>query len=98
MSQGLYPILPLPGQSFDPSYIARLVRQIEAYLIRSDERKVILASTISATNLPTGGNGLRAGDLFLEPDGVVKVCFANHGYPNGMSSTTAVGTVTVSLP
>lgn len=98
MSRGLHPILPLPGRYLDTSYVARLVRQIEAYLVRSDERKEILASTISATDLPTGGNGLRAGDLFLDTNGLVRVCLANHGYPSGVSSATAVGTVTVSLP
>ena len=98
MTRGLNPILPLPGQNLDQSYIARLVHQIEAYLIRSDERKAIVASTISATALPTGGNGLRVGDLFLAPNGTVRVCLANVGYPHGMSTVTAIGTVTVSTP
>lgn len=93
--RGLQPILPLPGAEVDAEYMSRLVRQIEAYLIRASERGETKSSTISATQLTSNGNGLRVGDFFTDENGSVRVCLLNVAYPLTVDSVTAIGSVTV---
>ena len=93
--RGLQPILPLPGAEVDAEYMSRLVRQIEAYLIRAAERGETKSSTISATQLTSNGNGLRVGDFFTDENGSVRICLVNVANPVTIASVTAIGSVTV---
>lgn len=96
MSETLDPVLPYPSEgNVDTSYMNRLVRSIEMYLIRNADRGFVRASTISATQLPTSGYNLRAGDLFVDENGFVKISQLNDAHTSSVSSVTALGTVTV---
>ena len=96
MSETLDPVLPYPSAgNVATSYINRLVRSIEMYLIRNADRGLVRASTISVTELPTDGFNLRAGDLFIDGDGFIKISRVNNPHTSSVSSATALGSVTI---
>lgn len=96
MSETLNPVLPFPsGGRVDADYMNRLVRSIEMYLLRNADRGFVRASTISVTDLPTSGFNLRAGDLFIDENGFIKISLLSDAYTSSVASATALGTVTV---
>ena len=55
------------------------------------------ATDITLTNLQDNNQGLETGAVF-QVNGVLHITLANQPYPAGLTATSAVGSVTVSLP
>ena len=81
------PYFSLPPQQYDSSYFADIVRSFAVFIHIATNPGEERATTMTITNLPDNDTGLEVGALF--------VTRANIPRPAGLSSTGAVGTVTV---
>ena len=83
-----------PPDQYVPRYFADMVRAFSTYIQQQDTPGVGRNTTTVLTNLQTDDYGIEAGTLF-QVDGVVRVCLVSAPYVRGLSSTLALGTVTV---
>ncbi|WP_273072089.1 hypothetical protein [Marinobacter sp.] len=88
------PYFSLPPQQYDSSYFADIVRSFAVFIHIATNPGEERATTMTITNLPDNDTGLEVGALF-EQNGQLFVTRANIPRPAGLSSTGAVGTVTV---
>lgn len=92
----LLPVLPLPPEEYDISYMESLIRVIELYFLQSAEPGSMRASKMAATQLPTTGGDLRDGDIF-DDGGTLRIVRSGDAFSGTLVGTASVGTVTVSV-
>ena len=95
MSRNLVrPYFPVPPQGYDQGYFAEVIRSFSVYLEQQQNPGEGRNTFIVLTDLKENDQGLEPGALFQQ-NGFVKITQANVPHPGGVSSTGAVGTVTV---
>jgi hypothetical protein len=95
MSRNLVrPYFPIPPSQYDQPYFAEVIRSFSTYLNQQQNPGEGRNTFIVLTNVQTTDQGLEPGALFQQ-NGFVKITQANVPHPGGVSSTGAVGTVTV---
>ena len=95
MSRNLVrPYFPIPPAEYDQPYFAEVIRSFSTYVNQIQNPGEGRNTFIVLTDLNENDQGLEVGTLFQQ-DGFVKITRANAPHPAGVSSTGAVGTVTV---
>ena len=90
------PRLPLPVGEVDQNYIIDLVRVLDLFIQQSDNPGEGRNTKLVFTAMPTSDVGLEVGTLYrLGND--VKISLLNIAGTDGVSGTSSVGTVTVSV-
>jgi|TARA_R110001592_G_scaffold64079_3_gene196748 hypothetical protein len=91
------PLFPQAPADYNQNYAAEVVRAFSVFLEQVQNPGDLRATTLTLTNLQDNNQGLEVGAVF-QVNGVLHITLANQPYPAGLSATTAVGQVTVSLP
>lgn len=91
------PLFPQAPAEYNQNYTAEVVRAFSLFLEQVQNPGDQRATNITLTNLQDNNQGLETGAVF-QVNGVLHITLANQPYPAGLSATSAVGTVTVSLP
>lgn len=90
------PRLPLPTGVVSPDYMYDLVTTLDFFIQQQQNPGESRATKLVFTDLPTSDVGLEEGTLYRIGNDV-KVSLLNIAGVNGNSSTTSLGTVTVSV-
>jgi hypothetical protein len=91
------PLFPQAPADYNQNYAAEVVRAFSVFLEQVQNPGDLRATTLTLTNLQDNNQGLEVGAVF-QVNGVLHITLANLAYPPGLSATSAVGSVTVSLP
>mgnify|MGYP003649241142 CR=1 FL=1 len=95
MSRNLVrPYFPIPPQDYNQSYFYEVIRSFAVYLDQMHNPGEGRHTRLVLTALPNSDQGLETGSLF-ERNGFVKITIADQPNLLGVSSTSAVGSVTV---
>ena len=95
MSRNLVrPYFPIPPQDYNQSYFYEVVRSFAVYLDQMHNPGEGRHTRLVLTALPNSDQGLETGSLF-ERNGFIKISIADQPNLLGVSSTGAVGSVTV---
>jgi len=95
MSRNLVrPYFPIPPQDYNQSYFYEVIRSFAVYLDQMHNPGEGRHTRLVLTALPNSDQGLETGSLF-ERNGFVKITIADQPNLLGVSSTGAVGSVTV---
>lgn len=95
MSRNLVrPYFPIPPDQYDQPYFAEIIRSFSTYVNQQQNPGEGRNTFIVLTDLNENDQGLEVGTLFQQ-DGFVKITRANAPHPAGVSSTGAVGSVTI---
>ena len=90
------PRLPLPIGDVDQAYIIDLIRVLDLFIQQSDNPGEGRNTKLVSTAMPTSDVGLEAGTLYRIGNDV-KISLLNIAGIDGVSGTSSVGTVTVSV-
>jgi hypothetical protein len=88
------PVFPRPSDEYNVRYASELVRSLDSLLTYVRAVGEGRQTTIVLTNLASNDYGLETGTIF-QVNGALRVSVAYLPYVQGVSSTTAVGSVTV---
>ena len=91
------PLFPQAPREYNQNYAAEVVRAFSVFLEQAQNPGELRATDITLTNLQDNNQGLETGAVF-KVNGVLHITLANQPYPAGLTATSAVGSVTVSLP
>jgi hypothetical protein len=95
MSRNLVrPFFPIPPQEYNQGYFNEVIRAFSVYLDQMQNPGEGRHTRLVLTALPNSDQGLETGSLF-ERNGFVKITIADQPNLLGVSSTSAVGSVTV---
>lgn len=95
MSRNLVrPYFPIPPQDYNQSYFYEVIRSFSVYLDQMHNPGEGRHTRLVLTALPNSDQGLETGSLF-ERNGFIKISIADQPNLLGVSSTGAVGSVTV---
>jgi|TARA_R110000803_G_scaffold159917_1_gene223930 hypothetical protein len=95
MSRNLVrPYFPIPPQDYNQSYFYEVIRSFAVYLDQMHNPGEGRHTRLVLTALPNSDQGLETGSLF-ERNGFIKISIADQPNLLGVSSTGAVGSVTV---
>ena len=95
MSRNLVrPYFPIPPQQYDQIYFAEIIRSFSTYVNQEQNPGEGRNTFIVLTDVQENDQGLEVGAVFQQ-DGFLKITRANVPHLAGVSSTGAVGTVTV---
>tara|TARA_R110002072_G_scaffold75529_1_gene177753 strand:+ start:535 stop:828 length:294 start_codon:yes stop_codon:yes gene_type:complete len=95
MSRNLVrPFFPIPPQEYTQGYFDEVIRSFSVYLDQMQNPGEGRHTRLVLTALPNSDQGLETGSLF-ERNGFVKITIADQPNLLGISSTGAVGSVTV---
>ena len=95
MSRNLVrPYFSIPPQDYNQSYFYEVIRSFAVYLDQMHNPGEGRHTRLVLTALPNSDQGLETGSLF-ERNGFVKITIADQPNLLGVSSTSAVGSVTV---
>jgi hypothetical protein len=95
MSRNLVrPFFPIPPQEYNQGYFNEVIRAFSVYLDQMQNPGEGRHTKLVLTALPNSDQGLETGSLF-ERNGFVKITIADQPNLLGVSSTSAVGSVTV---
>ena len=95
MSRNLVrPYFPIPPQDYNQSYFYEVIRSFAVYLDQMHNPGEGRHTRLVLTTLPNSDQGLETGSLF-ERNGFIKISIADQPNLLGVSSTGAVGSVTV---
>ena len=96
MSRNLtLPFFAVPPIQYEQQYFANLTRSFAVYMEQQQNPGEERATRLTLTDLQTDDSGLETGALFQQ-DGFVKITQPNTPHVGGLSTTGAVGSVTVS--
>ena len=101
MSRNLVlPFFPIPPDEYSQAYMAEIMRSFSIYLNQIQTPGDGRNTTLTLTNLQTDDQGLAPGGLFNYRDasgmtGYVKIAFVDRTNLRGITTTGAVGAVTV---
>jgi len=95
MSRNLVrPFFPIPPQDYNQGYFNEVIRAFSVYLDQMQNPGEGRNTALVLTALPNSDQGLETGTLF-ERNGFIKISIADQPNLLGVSSTGAVGSVTV---
>ena len=95
MSRNLVrPFFPIPPQDYNQGYFNEVIRAFSVYLDQMQNPGDGRNTALVLTALPNSDQGLETGTLF-ERNGFIKISIADQPNLLGVSSTGAVGSVTV---
>ena len=95
MSRNLVrPFFPIPPKEYSQQYFDEVIRSFSVYLDQMQNPGDGRHTRLVLTALPNSDQGLETGSLF-ERNGFVKITIADQPNLLGVSSTGAVGSVTV---
>ena len=95
MSRNLVrPFFPIPPKEYSQQYFDEVIRSFSVYLDQMQNPGEGRHTRLVLTALPNSDQGLETGSLF-ERNGFVKITIADQPNLLGVSSTGAVGSVTV---
>lgn len=95
MSRNLtLPRFPNPPASYDPKYIADMVRAFSLYQQAQQNPGEGRATFMVFTNLQTNDSGLEAGTVFRDGAGFLKISMLNSPNVGGLQATGGVGQIT----
>lgn len=89
------PFFPVPPKEYDQRYMATIMESFSLYLQQQQNPGEMRGTKLTLTDLPTSVVGTEFGTLF-QRDGIVHVHVADNAFPDGVSGSGAVGTVSVS--
>lgn len=97
MSRNLVrPYFPIPPQEYNQAYFAEVIRSFSTYVNQEQNPGEGRNTFIVLTDVQENDQGLEVGAVFQQ-DGFLKITRTNVPHPAGVSSTGAVGTVTVTI-
>lgn len=91
------PFFPSAPKEYDPQYMTQIVRAFALYTEQQNAGGEGRHTEMVLTNLQSHDDNLEIGSLF-ESNGFVKISKVNAPHPQGISGTSILGSVTVSLP
>ena len=91
------PFFPSAPTEYDPQYITQIVRAFALYTEQQNSGGQGRHTEMVLTNLQSHDDNLEIGSIF-EHNGFLKISKVNTPHPQGISGTSALGAVTVSLP
>jgi len=95
MSRNLVrPYFPIPPQEYDQEYFAEVIRSFSTYVNQQQNPGEGRNTFIVLTDVQENDQGLEVGAVFQQ-DGFLKITRANVPHLAGVSSTGAIGSVTV---
>lgn len=98
MSRNLVrPFFPVAPVQYSQRYMASLVEAFSVYLVQQQNPGEARATGIVLTGLQSHNRGLEAGEVF-HVDGVLHITQLWKPFPEGLSGTGAVGSVSVTTP
>ncbi len=92
-SQILSFVVPTATREYSQDYMNSFVRTLELYFQSLQEVGNIRGSTINLSSLPTNIADLRNGDVYIDPDGFLKIKRSDDNFTTSLSGS--VGSVTV---
>jgi len=90
------PALPLAPTDYDQQHMAQLIGALRLYFTQLDSNSPLQLDGLRLLNLPTSGYNLPEGTVFRDGD-ILKVVAPNFAYVTGVSGTSNIGTVTVTI-
>lgn len=90
------PFFPIPPREYNFEYFQEIIRSFSTYVDQQQNPGEGRNTQLVLTNLQEHDQGLEVGGLFQQ-EGFVKICRANVPHLAGVLSTTATGTVTVTI-
>ena len=90
------PRLPEAPDQYSQDYLTSLVRALEVFINQERNPGQERATKITLTDLPTSDSGLEAGALYRNSNNV-KISLIDLAAVDGLSSSSALGSVTVSI-
>jgi hypothetical protein len=91
------PFFPSAPTDYDPQYITQIVRAFALYTEQQNSGGQGRHTEMVLTNLQSHDDNLEVGSIF-EHNGFLKISKVNTPHPQGISGTSALGSVTVSTP
>lgn len=88
------PFFPNAPSTYDPRYLAEVVRAFSVYLQQYQNPGDWRATTLTLTALPQDDYGLELGSVFQQ-EGILKISVQGRPHVRGVSATVSVGSVTV---
>lgn len=89
-----FPLFPYPPPSYDPKYLADMVRAFSLYQQAIQNPGEGRNTFTVFTNLQTSDQGLEVGAVFRDGNGFLKVCLANSPNVGGLQAAGGVGQIT----
>ena len=91
------PFFPSAPTDYDPQYITQIVRAFALYTEQQNSGGQGRHTEMVLTSLQSHDDNLEVGSIF-EHNGFLKISKVNTPHPQGISGTSALGSVTVSTP
>ena len=90
------PALPLAPLEYDQQHMAQLIGVLRLYFQQLDSNVALQLDGLRLLNLPTSGYNLPDGTVFRDGE-YLKIVLPNIAYVAGVSGTSSLGTVTVTI-
>tara|TARA_R100000388_G_scaffold75430_1_gene54736 strand:+ start:57 stop:350 length:294 start_codon:yes stop_codon:yes gene_type:complete len=88
------PFFPIPPEEYDVDYMNQIVQSFSLYMLQIQNPGEGRNSNLTLVDLQKHDRGLETGGLF-NFGGTIKISELNKPHPEGISSTSSIGSVSV---